>query len=83
MKKGNIERIERTIYLLEMGIDFQANDLEVIARNGINELRGLSKEYRTEKIYELNIGKLVWSGYFDKNTKTIKAIFEKELFVEV
>lgn len=87
MKKGNIERIERTSYLLEMGIDFQANDLEVIASNGINELRGLNKEYRTKTLYEIafknNMGKHVWDGHFDKSTQTVKVIFEKELFVEV
>lgn len=81
MKKGSIERVERATYLLEMGIDFQANDLEVLASNGVNELRGLNKEFRTKAFYELNIGKLVFSGHFDKETKTVMVKSEKELFV--
>lgn len=82
MKKGNIERIERTSYLLEMGIDFQANDLEVCASNGINELRCLNKEFRTTKLPNMGLGTYVWAGDFDKDTKTVKVIFEKELFIE-
>jgi hypothetical protein len=81
MKTGKIERVERTTYLLEMGIDFQANDLEVIASNGVDELRGLNKEFRTNAFYELNIGKLVWSGHFDKQTQTIQVTAEKQLFI--
>ena len=81
MKTGNTKRVERTTYLLEMGIDFQANDLEVIASNGVNELRGLNKEFRTETFQKLNIGELVWSGYFDKETQTVMVKTEKELFM--
>lgn len=81
MKKGNIERVERITYQLEMGIDFQANDLEIIASNGINELRGLNKEFRTKKFSELGIGTLVWSGHFDKQTQTVLVKVEKELFI--
>lgn len=81
MKTGNIEKVIRTTYLLEMGIDFQANDLEVMASNGVDELRILSKEFRTKKFYELNIGELVWSGHFDKQTQTVMVKTEKELFV--
>jgi len=81
MKTGKIERVERVTYLLEMGIDFQANDLEVIASNGVDELRGLNKDFRIKTFYELNIGKLVWSGHFDKHTQTIQVIAEKELFI--
>lgn len=81
MKTGKIERIERVTYQLEMGVDFQANDLEIIESNGINELRGLNKEFRTEKFSELRIGKLVWSGHFDKQTQTVQVQAEKELFI--
>lgn len=81
MKTGNIEKVERVTYLLEMGIDFQANDLEVIATNGVDELRGLNKDFRTKAFYELNIGKLVWSGHFDKETQTVMVKTEKELFI--
>jgi hypothetical protein len=28
------------------------------------------------------MGKHVWDGHFDKDTKTVKVIFEKELFIE-
>lgn len=81
MKIGKVERVERINYLLEMGVDFQANDLEVIASNGVDELRGLNKDFRIKAFCDLNIGKLVWSGHFDKHTKTIQVTAEKELFI--
>lgn len=81
MKTGSIKRVERITYLLEMGIDFQANDLEVIVSNGIDELRGLSKEFRTKTFYNFNLGELVLSGHFDKKTQTVQIQVEKELFI--
>ena len=74
MKQGNIERIERMNYLLEMGIDFQANDLI----SDIGELKTLPNEFLNE--FFRNVGKWVWVGHFDKNTQTIKVKVEKELF---
>lgn len=81
MKTGKIERVEITTYQLEMGVDFQANDLEIIARNGEKELRGLNVEFRTVKFPKLGIGELVWSGYFDKQTQTVLVKAEKELYI--
>lgn len=81
MKTGNIERVERVTYLLEMGVDFQANDLEVIASNGVDELRGLNKDFRIKTFYELNLGKLVWSGHFNKHTQTVEIQVERPLFI--
>ena len=80
MKTGNIEKVTRTHYLLELGKDFQETDLEVLASNGINELKGLSKNFR-DNFYKLNIGKLTFSGHYDKETKTVKIIAEKDLFI--
>lgn len=77
MKKGNIERVERITYQLEMGIDFQANDLEDDVITG-GALKHLSKDF---DFYKLNIGRLVWSGHFDKETRTILVKVEKELFI--
>ena len=76
MKTGSTEQVIRTTYLLEMGLDFQASDLE----DSFDGLKVLSKEYR-ENFCKLNIGKLTWSDYFDKQTKTILIKTEKELFV--
>lgn len=75
MKQGNIEKIERTSYLLELGVDFQANDLETIC----GDLRELSKEYR-DNFYSKGLGKWVWMGHYDKNTQTVQVKVEKELF---
>lgn len=77
MKKGNIERVERITYQLEMGVDFQANDLEDDVITG-GALKHLSKDF---DFYKLNIGRLVWSGHFDKETRTILVKVEKELFI--
>ena len=81
MKSGNVEQIIRTTYLLEMGIDFHSTDLEIIASNGINELKALNKKFRTETFQKLNIGEIVWSGHFNKETQTVMVKTEKELFV--
>ncbi len=80
MKTGNIEKIIRTAYLLELGVDFQETDLEVLASNGVNSLKGLSKDFR-DKFYNLGIGKLVWSGHYDENAKTVRVHTEKEMFI--
>lgn len=74
MKQGNVERIERTSYLLEMGIDFQANDLIP----NIGELKTLSNEFLNN--FFRSVGKVVWVGHFDKNTQTMMVKVEKELF---
>lgn len=77
MKIGKIERVERTTYLLEMGVDFQANDLvDDVLTGGV--LKHLSKDF---DFYKLNIGRLVWSGHFDKQTQTVLVKAEKELFI--
>lgn len=75
MKQGNVKRVERTNYLLEMGIDFQANDLEVL----YGDLRTLSKDYR-DNFYKKGLGEWVWAGNFDKVTQTVQIQVEKELF---
>lgn len=80
MKTGNTEKIIRTAYLLELGIDFQESDLEVLASNGTNTLKGLSKEFR-DNIHNLNIGKLVWSGHYEPETQTVRIHTEKEMFI--
>ncbi|MBR1625548.1 MAG: hypothetical protein IJ681_00220 [Bacteroidales bacterium] len=80
MKTGNSEKIIRTAYLLELGVDFQESDLEVLASNGVNTLKGLSREFR-DNIHGLNIGKLVWSGHYDDETQTVKIHTEQELFL--
>ena len=77
MKTGNKEQVIRTTYLLEMGIDFQANDLEDDVITG-GALKHLSKDF---DFHKLNIGKLVWSGHFDKETRTVMVKTEKELFI--
>lgn len=82
MKKGNSEKIIRTTYLLELGKDFQESDLEVVASNGINSLKGLNKDYR-DTFYKLHIGKWVFAGHFDEETKTVLVKTEQEVFEEV
>lgn len=77
MKTGKVERVEITTYQLEMGIDFQASDLEDDVITG-GALKHLSKDF---DFYALGIGRLVWSGHFDKQTKTVIVKAEKELFI--
>ena len=76
MKKGTTEQIQRTSYLLELGIDFQANDLESLC----GDLKELSKEYR-DNFYKKGLGKWVFMGHYDKETQTVLVKVEKELFI--
>ena len=80
MKIGHVEEVIRTNYLLELGVDFQEKDLEVVAGYGENVLKGLTLDFR-QNFYKFNIGELVWSGHFDKETKTVKVQTERELFI--
>lgn len=77
MKTGKIERIERITLLLEQDIDFVANDLV----DHVNGLKILSKEWENKFITK-NIGdKVVFLGYYDKETKTIIIKVERELYI--
>lgn len=78
MKTGKILKLERTTYLLELGVDFKANDLQTVC-GGLKEL---SQEW-TKRFNDTNykLGKIVWIGFYDKETKTVKVNLEKELFV--
>lgn len=80
MKTGNTEKIIRTAYLLELGVDFNENDLETIAGSGDHILKSISKEFR-DNFNKLNIGKLVFSGHYDPETKTVRVHTEKEMFI--
>ena len=79
MKKENVEKVIRETYLLELGVDFQEQDLEVVAGYGENVLKCLTLNFR-QNFYKFNIGELVWSGHFDKETKTVKVQTEILLF---
>ena len=80
MKTGNIERIIRTSYLLELGVDFEEDDLEILARNGENCLKSLNKNYR-DNFYKLGIGKWVFAGHYDEKTQTVLVHAEQEFFI--
>lgn len=75
MKIGKIERVERKTILLEMGVDFQANDLEDFVMGA----KHLTREWE-QKHYSM--GKIVLMGNFDKETKTIVIQVENQLFIE-
>lgn len=78
MKIGNVEKVIRTTYLLELGVDFEESDLEVISSNGYGTLKGLSKDYKSNKLSHL--GKWVFAAHYDETTKTVLVKIEKELF---
>lgn len=81
MKIGNTEKVIRTSYLLELGKDFQESDLEILASNGTNTLKSLSKDFRTNQFPELNIGSWVFCGHYDEKTQTVLIKAEKEMFI--
>ena len=78
MLKGTTEQIERTSYLLELGIDFQANDLESFCGGS----KRLSKEYM-DNFYKKDLGKWVFAGNYNKKTQTVLIKVEKELFTNM
>lgn len=80
MKTENTEKIIRTKYLLELGVDFNENDLEIIAGSGDHILKTLSKTFRNN-FSKLNVGKLVFVGHYNPETKTIRVHAEKEMFI--
>lgn len=79
MKKGNVEKVVRTHYEFELNVDFTETDLEIVAGYNGNYLKDLSKEYRNN-IYKMGLGKLVYSGYYDEDTKTVLVAFEQNLY---
>lgn len=78
MKIGKIENIERKSILLEKDVDFFASDLT----DGMNGTKILSEEWQKKwYINNFEMGKIVWSGFLDRKTLTIKIQIEKELYI--
>lgn len=80
MKTAKIERVERVTVLLEQEVDFKEEDL--LPNKLVNgKLLELSNKRLREIAYENNYLKCTWSGHFEPETKTVKAMFEKDLFI--
>lgn len=78
MKQGTIKTIKETSILLEMGIDFQANDLE----NTFNGLRSINQKKLNEIVRKnFKFAHASWCGYFDKQTQTIMATVQEPLYI--
>ena len=78
MKKGTVKTIKETSILLEMGIDFFANDLE----ETFNGLKTLNTKKLNEIIKkDFNFANVSWCGYFDKGTQTIRATVQEPLYL--
>lgn len=78
MKISKIENVERKNVLLEKDVDFEVSDL----KDGMNGTKVLSQEWKEKWItnnYEF--GKIVWMGFLDRKTSTIKIQVEKELYI--
>lgn len=81
MKKGSIKTIKETSVLLELGIDFQANDLE----DDVYDLKRVNDK-KVDEIVRANfdgIGcpRVIWTGFFDKKTKSYRITVAEDLFV--
>lgn len=78
MKQGTIKTIKETSILLEMGIDFQANDLE----DTFNGLKNINKNKLNEIVRKnFKFASSSWCGYFDKETQTIMATVQEPLYI--
>lgn len=78
MKKGTVKFIKETSILLEMGTDFNANDLE----NFVNGSKVLSNE-KLKEIIKKNFpdGFVSWSGSFNKNAHHILAKVQEFIYI--
>ena len=78
MKQGTIKTIKETSILLEMGIDFQANDLE----DTFNGLKIINQKKLNEIVKKnFKFAHSSWCGYFDKETRTIMATVQEPLYI--
>lgn len=78
MKQGTIKTIKETSILLEMGIDFQANDLE----DTFNGLKTINHKKLDEIVRKnFKFAHASWCGYFDKGTQTIMATVQETLYI--
>lgn len=80
MKTSRIERVEKVLVLLEEDVDFTQEDL-VPDKLTNGKLFRLSKQ-RTNILADENKFKICsWSGFYDPETRTLKAQFERDLFI--
>lgn len=78
MKQGTIKTIKETSILLEMGIDFQANDLE----DTFNGLKSINQKKLNEIVRKnFKFAHANQCGYFDKETQTIMATVQEMLYI--
>lgn len=80
MKTAKIERVERVTVLLEQNVDFDEEDL--VPNKLVNgKLKELSRVKLTDISYNNRFAGCSWSGHYDEETKTVKATFERDLFI--
>lgn len=79
MKTGTVKFIKETAVQLELGIDFQANDLEEFS----NGLKRVKNEVLNEIAYKnfTSCPRVTWTGFFDKETKTFRMTVTEDLFI--
>lgn len=80
MKTAKWERVERVSVLLEQDIDFKEEDLVPNALVG-SKLKELPRLKLIDICTDHDFTRCTWSGHYDTKTKTVHAIFEKELYL--
>lgn len=81
MKTGTVKTVKITSVIIELGVDFQANDLE---NDGMS--RRVVKKDTLENIVKrnfnsINCPRIYNYGYYDKDTQTQRFSVEEDLFV--
>ncbi len=80
MKVAVIERYEEHSVILELGKDFSEEDL--VSKSIVDALKGLDSKTMTDIAIKNGYTKWCWQGAYDPETKTLKAHFQKKLYVD-
>lgn len=80
MKIAAIERYEEHSVILELDKDFTEKDL--VSKPIVDALKGLNSETLTKIANKNGYTNWCWQGAYDPKTKTLKAHFQKKLYVD-
>lgn len=81
MKTGTVKTVKITSVIIELGIDFQANDLENDGMGGRVVKKETLESIVRRNFNSINCPRIINYGYYDKETKTQRISVEEDLFV--
>lgn len=82
MKIGTVKLVKITNVIIELGIDFQANDLEDNGTGGRAVKKDTLENIVKKNFFSINCPRIYNYGYYDKITKAQRFSVEEDLFIE-